>query len=271
MRIYPFNLEFTASPAGLSRALFPFIMNDRALGGIACALSSRSAGNMLYSPGTENPRREAFFASLGIAGRVFACSQTHSRKVAVIEGPDAADERRGDGLVSRNGAVCLTVTVADCLPVFLYEPESGAFGLVHSGWKGTGIVLEALRLMRERWGVCPERLAAVLGPCIGPCCYRVDPERARLFEAEFAARLSEAAALFTGAAGLPEDFPVTRFDPAEKAWYLDLPAANIRLLAAAGVRHAARCEDCTFTDERLGSFRREGSAYTRMAALVGRF
>jgi copper oxidase (laccase) domain-containing protein len=35
------------------------------------------------------------------------------------------------------------------------------------------------------------------------------------------------------------------------------------------VRNLAVCRDCTVTEKRLGSFRREGAAYTRMAALVG--
>jgi copper oxidase (laccase) domain-containing protein len=66
----------------------------------------------------------------------------------------------------------------------------------------------------------------------------------------------------------PEDMPASG-EFAE--FFIDLQAANARLLAGAGVRNIAVCEDCTFTDERLGSFRREGPAYTRMAALIGYF
>jgi YfiH family protein len=154
------------------------------------------------------------------------------------------------------------VTVADCLPVFLYDTGSGAFGLLHSGWRGTGIVLSALALMKERWHTRPEALAAVLGPCIGVCCYQVDGERAAAFEGEF------------GGGGPYPLGPVTeRRVQAEgnPRRYLNLRAANARLLAAAGVRHIAVCGDCTFTDERLGSYRREGRDYTRMAALTGYF
>jgi copper oxidase (laccase) domain-containing protein len=151
----------------------------------------------------------------------------------------------------------------------LYDPESGALGLAHSGWKGTGIALKALRLMEERWGVRPEGVAAVLGPCICPRCYRVDGERARAFEAEFGGPggtypLGPLSGPLSGPGGQR---------PGETAggFFIDLQAANARLLAGAGVRNIAFCGDCTFTDERLGSFRREGAAYTRMAALAGRF
>jgi copper oxidase (laccase) domain-containing protein len=86
----------------------------------------------------------------------------------------------------------------------------------------------------------------------------VDEERAAAFEAEFG-----------GSAG---DYPlglVVRRDGGRPA--LDLQAANARLLAGAGVRNLAYCVDCTFTDQRLGSFRREGPAYTRMLAVLGYF
>jgi copper oxidase (laccase) domain-containing protein len=138
--------------------------------------------------------------------------------------------------------------------VFLFDTESGAFGLLHSGWRGTGIVLRAIHLMAEQWRTRPGALAAVLGPCIGPCCYHVDEERAAAFEKEFGAGAVRREAAGEG----------TRC-------CLDLRAANIGLLEGAGVRNIAVCGDCTFTDERLGSFRREGPAYTHMAALAGYF
>jgi copper oxidase (laccase) domain-containing protein len=165
-------------------------------------------------------------------------------------------------LVSRDREIWLSVTVADCLPVYLLDTESGAFGILHSGWKGTGIVLKALALMAERWNTRAPAVAVVLGPCIGSCCYRVDEGRARSFAEEFG-----------GPGGAyPLGPPVIRRSPkgpgpAEP--FLDLQAANARLLAGAGVRNLTVCRDCTFTDERLGSFRREGTDYTRMLALIG--
>jgi copper oxidase (laccase) domain-containing protein len=102
----------------------------------------------------------------------------------------------------------------------------------------------------------------VLGPCIQHCCYRVDEERARSFEAEFGG--SDAGEFPLG--------PVIseRPDlPGGPGFSLNLQAANARLLANAGVRNIAACRNCTFTDTRLGSFRREGAdSYTRMLALL---
>jgi YfiH family protein len=270
IQTYPFNLEFTQGGSGRPFfAAFPFVFGGAPVSGISCGLSSRFAGDMVYSGGgsAENPARLALFAALGLE-RVYGFTQIHSRTVLEVDRynhPAAAHPAKfppaADGMVSRDRRIALSVTVADCLPVYLYDTESGAFGLVHSGWKGTGIALEALRLMAERWGTKPEAAAAVLGPCIDSCCYKVDTERAAFFEREFGA---DPPGLSSADAALLK--PAVRRDGA--GCYLDLKAANVRLLAGAGVRNIAVCADCTFTDERLGSFRREGEGYTRMAAIV---
>ncbi len=214
---------------------------------------------MGWNPEHPNPNRERFFSGLGLeVDRVVALRQTHSRDVAVVESFSPASFDCGDGLASADPAAILSVTVADCLPVFLADRRTGAFALLHSGWKGTGIAIEALELMRGKWGTRPADVAAILGPCIRGCCYEVDPDRARSFEAEFAPRC--------------RDFPLGPLVRREEGrCFIDLQAANASLLENAGIADLAVCQDCTFTDDRLGSFRREGSdRFTRMAALFGR-
>jgi YfiH family protein len=271
IQVYPFNLEFATNGSGRPYfAAFPFVFDSARVAGISCGLSSRFAGDMVCV--ADNPSRLSLFASLGLEARqVCGLKQIHSRTVLEVDSenhPLAA----ADGMVSRDKRTALSVTVADCLPVYLYDTGSGAFGLVHSGWKGTGIALEALRLMAERWGTKSEAVAAVLGPCIDSCCYRVDEERATAFEREFGTAGANAVP-----AGPPADSalasPVVRRTAnadGDTEAYLDLKIANVRLLAGAGVQNIAVCTDCTFTDDRLGSFRREGRDYTRMAALVWR-
>jgi YfiH family protein len=274
--VYPFRLEFDGTAAR-----FPFIFNGSPIAGLSCVLSARSAGDMgfLPRPGVSfrpNPRRETFFRSQGIdPERVYSLFQVHSRDVYSIGNPASAGAperlspaapaaptapavfaRQGDGMVSFCRDVFLALTVADCLPVFLLDTETFFFAALHSGWRGTGIVLQALSVMTQA-GTKPEAVAAVLGPCIQGCCYKVDEQRAQDFEKEFG-----------GSAGPLGDVVLRRNDGP----YISLQAVNARLLAGAGVRHIAVCENCTYTDERLGSFRREGpDAYTRMVAATGPF
>ena len=82
-----------------------------------------------------------------------------------------------DGLVTTNSNILLTLKVADCVPVFFYEPLKRIIGLVHSGWRGTveNIVSNAIKLMQKN-GAESRDISCFLGPAIGKCCYEVDWE-----------------------------------------------------------------------------------------------
>jgi YfiH family protein len=222
-----------------------------------------------------NKNRDAFFRSQRIPPeKAYGVYQVHSRNVYTLGKPDSRHApavslpppetfaREGDGIVSFCSAVYCAVTIADCLPIFLLDIENGFFAILHSGWKGTGIVLNALEIM-QREGSRSEVIAAILGPCIQSCCYTVDEERAKFFETEFGPSSPHIQGYI--------DFPlgyVTHQN--NSSWYINMRAANARLLASRGVRNIAYCTDCTYTDTRLGSSRREGAqSYTRMIAAIG--
>jgi YfiH family protein len=244
--VYQFSLDYTNHIHGKPLfASFPFIMDSNPVKGISCGISSIYAGDMKYE--SENKNRSVLFVELGLNPiNVYGLKQIHSRNVLAVDSgnPPAVD---ADGMVTHDRNITLSVTVADCLPVFLLDVKSGIFGLVHSGWKGTGIAVNALFLMRECYGTNPSDVAAVLGPCIASCCYRVDEQRASVFE---------------------KDFGEESVRKTEGGYFLDLKRANISLLKNAGVKNIAVCGECTFCDERLGSFRREGSRFMHMAALA---
>ena len=246
INLYPFSLVFNEKKI----ADFPFIIDNRVLDH-RCIISSCFAGNM-----NEDANRHRFFSDLNIKSEyVYACKQIHSQNVFIVDRDTPNNYPEGDGLISCDSGILLSVVVADCLPIFLYDSENGVFGLVHSGWQGTGIVLKAIDLMRERWNTRVEKLALVLGPCIQSCCYSVSEERARFFESSFGGNYGE--------------YPLGDIIRCDKnIFYVNLQSVNARLLANAGVKNIAYCQNCTFTDLSLGSFRREGANYTRMLALV---
>jgi polyphenol oxidase len=80
-----------------------------------------------------------------------------------------ADLPKVDGHMTTARDVPLLVLVADCLPVALVGPDRVA--MLHCGWRGlaAGILEKGVALFDA-----PPR--AVLGPCIGPCCYEVGEE-----------------------------------------------------------------------------------------------
>jgi YfiH family protein len=250
--LYPFSID------GDRRryAVFSFMYEGRPLDEISCVITLRAAGNMMLDMAYEK-----FFTELGIADKkIFHCAQTHSRVVEAVTKDSVNFPRKADGLISKGRDGGLFVSVADCLPVFLFDTAGGAFSVLHSGWKGTGIVENALKLMAKTYQTEPENIAAVLGPCIRSCCYNVDGDRAALYEQEF------------GGAKEPGAFPlgpVVRKKEKDGETYIDMQAANAALLVKNGVRNIAYCTNCTFTDKNLGSFRREGAEnYTKMIALA---
>ena len=224
-------------------------------GRLRAGISLARAGDMDFSRRTVLPWRGRLLAALGIdGGRLLSVRQVHSRRVLMVDGlsPSALENLEADGLVSRGPDAVLAITVADCLPIFLADPVTGAFGLVHSGWKGTGIAVEAIRFMGERFGTRVGDMRVTIGPGIGACCYKVPEERCD----QFAARFGEDAVV-RGSAG---DFR------------LDLGRANVSLLEKAGVRDIMLVSDCTCCSPALGSFRREGPAgFTHMLAFIGRW
>jgi YfiH family protein len=85
----------------------------------------------------------------------------------------------GDALVTAAPDLCLSVAVADCVPIALVGERE--VGMVHSGWRGTlaGVSGKAAH------GLGGASVRAYIGPSIRRCCYEVSPELAARFAAEF--------------------------------------------------------------------------------------
>ncbi|MCX7029488.1 MAG: polyphenol oxidase family protein [Spirochaetes bacterium] len=221
--------------------------------GPRAGISLARAGDMDLAKHGDLACRARLLAALGVEpGRVRCVRQVHSRRVVRIDGSESMDGPfvEADGMVSDRPDLLLTVTVADCLPIFLADLRTGSFAVVHSGWKGTGIVVEAIRMMASAYGTRTADLAVTIGPGIGPCCYAVPVERYEQFRTRFGPRAVQR--------GLDGSFR------------LDLRGANASLLEREGVEGVVSISDCTSCSPLLGSFRREGAvAFTRMLAFIG--
>lgn len=156
----------------------------------------------------------------------------HGAEVAVVS---RADHGRYvgpvDGLITNEPGCGLTMNYADCTPIFLYDPRHQAIGLGHAGWKGAVADLPGalVRAMIQAFGSRPAELTAAVGPTIGPCCYEVgEPVLSDVYET------------FPGADELLR--PVAGRDDKR---FFDLPLANARRLAAAGVEQTEMPGLCT--------------------------
>ena len=81
-------------------------------------------------PKRDDANRSRFFRASGIDPEsVVSVSQIHSRIVRVADSaPPFASCPEGDGVITGNRELVPCVTVADCMPIFVFDPESGCFG-----------------------------------------------------------------------------------------------------------------------------------------------
>lgn len=131
----------------------------------------------------ENSRR--FCQAAGCTmDRLFEVSQVHGGTVVEVRASDVVPNMRrieADALVTGNEGDSVAVRTADCLPVLLADPATGAVGAVHAGWRGVvaNVVLAALERLVSSHGARPERLLAAIGPHIRVDAFEVGPEVAR--------------------------------------------------------------------------------------------
>ncbi len=149
-----------------------------------------------------------------------------------------------DGHATAAPGVLLTVTVADCVPVFLVDPEHRAIALLHAGWRGAaaGVLERGIETLAERATSCASELWVHLGPAICGTCYEVGPE------------VFEALGLDVPAEPAPVDL---RGALAGRAVALGVPAGNVSV--------SGLCTRCSG-----GSlFSHRGGDRARQAAYVG--
>jgi YfiH family protein len=224
----PYEVVFSTRVGGVSEGPF----------------SSLNLGRMTADePGRVEENRARLLAELGgDAERMTLNRQTHSTTVRRAVAGERGEP--GDGLWTDEPGVPLVALAADCLPIALARVGGGrpAVGVLHAGWRGLldGIAAAGVAALGGR-------VAAVIGPAIGPCCYEVGQEVAEPYRARFGA------------------------DLVDGRRHLDLWTAAERALREAGVDLIERVDLCTSCNPELFfSHRRDRGLTGRqgVAALV---
>jgi polyphenol oxidase len=226
---------------------------------VISAFSVRENGNMSLSYGDTSgalENRKSFLGALNIDYKDLVCAkQVHGNSVKCVfelnKGNGAlayaASIPDTDGLITDIKNLPLAIFTADCLSIFLYDPQKPAVGVIHAGWRSTkeNIVSRALNLMRSKFNTNLAELFIGFGPSIKECCYEVSAE----FKDYFPTGLIERTGRF----------------------FLDLAAINKQQLTDAGVReenifYPGACTYCDLQD--FFSFRREGENAGRMLSVI---
>jgi YfiH family protein len=183
--------------------------------------------------------------------------QVHGCTTVAADSQPPAHAPEADGVMTDEHGIALIVQVADCVPLLMADPRTGAVAAVHAGWRGTAanIAAAAVRRLQQQYGSRPEDLVAAIGPSIGACCYQVGPEVREAFASV------DVDGWFTLD---PNRDDRLRFD----GW-----AANSDQLIAAGLNpanvHLARL--CTMTHlSHFYSYRAEGAGTGRLLGVIRR-
>jgi len=200
--------------------------------------------------------RKNFLQAQGIDYRDLVCAkQAHGSNIRY-----ALERDKGCGAESYASAVAdtdafitdrknlpLAIFTADCLSIFLFDPQTPAIGLVHAGWRGTRefIFAKTLQQMRRQFGTQSQNVEVSFGPLIRGCCYEVGGE----FENIFSQGLSKQ----------------------EERYFLDLAGINRAQavdmgVETANIRDAGICTACR--NEEFFSFRREAGSSGRMISVM---
>jgi copper oxidase (laccase) domain-containing protein len=239
--------------------------------GLEAGLTTRE-NDFRFSRRAADPAVASSYAGLELFAAAFGgwrrVHQLHGARVlregpGMAPGPDGVTLGEADGLVAERDRVrgagpgrLLTVTAADCVPVYL--AWSGGYGLLHAGWRGTaaGVLEAGLAAAAAPVG----ELRVHLGPAIGGCCYEVGPE---VVAALYRARGGPEAGLAEGALTPGRD----------DRWMLDLRAALAARALVAGLDPARVSVSgrCTACDGAFHSFRAGGEPHVRhvMLAFLG--
>lgn len=134
-----------------------------------------------------------------------------------------------DALITNTPGTALAVFTADCTPILLCDPVTGAVGAAHAGWRGTaaGIAAKTVAAMEAAFGCRAENMIAAIGPNIGKCCFRTDRD------------VPDAMVEALGADARAHIYP------SGEKFFVDLKAINALWLRRAGVEKIELSADCT--------------------------
>ena len=161
---------------------------------VESSIEHTSIGRVVVPPGVPRGFR-LFYTTIDFDGRIddrirdflrpatiSSCHQVHG--ATVCRAP--VNESECDAVWSDQKNTALIIKVADCLPVSIIDPKTGAIANIHSGWRGTVQNITAATLSAMPFD--PPSTSAFLGPTIRVCCFEVGEEVATQFDGEFVNR-----------------------------------------------------------------------------------
>jgi len=223
---------------------------------LQAVLSERADGSMrlfFNEPiGEQNDENRArFFAKCGIEpGKVVSARLINGTNVKIINDLSQARITNTDGLVTDKKGIFLSLTVADCIPIYFHDHQKEIVGLAHAGWRGIvgGIIENTISKMKSL-GSDPRDISVQLGPGINECHFEIKEDILDQFKGyeKFIFRKNE-------------------------KMFVDLKGIILKQLENAGIKveNIQNDPNCTFCSSKYFSFRRDKPPFTEaMIAIIG--
>lgn len=107
---------------------------------------------------------------------IIKLTQVHSDNIEIIN--DLSIKSKADSLITNIKGICITVSLADCLGILVYDPINEVIAAIHSGWQGTklDIVGKTIQKLITDFNSSSEDLLFYLSPSASVDNYEVGPE-----------------------------------------------------------------------------------------------
>lgn len=188
--------------------------------------------------------------------------QTHTNVVKKVENETGIFPKEFidvDGVITNKSNIILSTVLADCTPLYLFDPVKKVIGNIHSGWKGTAkkIGNNAIKKMIETYNCNPKDIICGIGPTIRKCHFEVDEDVKNIFE--------EAFPNYNGIIIKGE------IKDGKQKYFIDTVKINKRMLIEAGLKEENIIDSgiCTVCEASLmHSYRKEGTQSGRNTAII---
>jgi len=149
--------------------------------GIYLGISEKSDGPMKNS----STNRLLFFKNIGLGNKILiSAGLTQGNKLAIADGDQSGIMADCDALITDQSKYLLTVTVADCLPIYFYDHNKKIVAIAHAGWRGVvaRIVDGVIASFINNYHSALSDIKIYVGPHIQDCHFEVKAEVASQFK-----------------------------------------------------------------------------------------
>ena len=169
--------------------------------------------------------------------------QTHSN----ICLDDSDNSNFADSIITRKSGVVCCVMTADCLPIFAYDKNHTVVGVAHAGWQG--ILGGVIQNFIQKFNIKTTDLIVDFGVALGQENFEVGIDFYHNFIAQ------------------DNDFKQC-FIKFENKYKFNIYQSATIILKKLGITTINNNNDCTFSNQDLFSYRRDGNNSGRQAHLI---